>query len=303
MSWKKVLGFIFFLVAVGLLAFYWFIPVQELQIRGSGPKDSNFTMNSSLGTSMQFYKNMRYPESNISYRIENCPLQKSDDMKNAFSVIENRTILRFYPVNNSEEIFITCDSKAKLEGELFIAGEGGPVNITESGEFNVITKGAITLLRDSTCENPNVAIHELFHTLGFDHSKNEYNIMYPVSKCSQEIGQDTINFINEIYAIPSLPDLYFEDVSASMKGRYLDVVVSIRNIGLQESEKGKVIVYADDKPVKELELEPLEVGTGRFIYLTNILILQTSVNGIQLSIVYDYEELKKENNLIALDIK
>ena len=65
---------------------------------------------------MQFYNNMRFPEPRISYRIENCPLQKADDMKNAFFTIENKTILRFYPVSNNEEILVTCDSKAKFEG-------------------------------------------------------------------------------------------------------------------------------------------------------------------------------------------
>ncbi|MEK6912637.1 MAG: matrixin family metalloprotease [Nanoarchaeota archaeon] len=303
MSWKKVLGFIFFLVVIGLLTFYWFIPVQELQLRTSGPKDTNFTMNSSSEENMQFYNNMRFPEPRISYRIENCPLQKADDMKNAFFTIENKTILRFYPVSNNEEILVTCDSKAKFEGDLFIAGEGGPTNITQSGDFNVITKGAVTLLRDSTCENPNVAIHELLHVLGFDHSKNKNNIMYNLSKCNQEIGQDTINFIDEIYAIPSLPDLTFENASASMKGRYLDVNISIRNEGLKSSESGKITIYADNKSIKELELKSLPVGSGRLVYLTNILVVQTSVRELRLVINYNFEELKKENNLIALEIK
>ncbi len=303
MSWKKFLSVIFFVIVLGLLIFYWFIPLNKTDFGTYVPSNSNFTLNTSAEGGMQFYKNMRYPEPSISYRIENCPLQKEDNMKNAFSFIENETILNFYSVGSREEILVTCDSKAKFEGELFIAGEGGPTNITQSGDFNVISKGAITLLRDSTCENPNIAIHELLHTLGFDHSQNPDNVMYPVSKCNQEVGKDTINFINEIYAVPSLPDLSFENASASMKGRYLDVTMLVKNMGLKDSNGAKIIIYANNKSIKEIELESMSMGSGRFISLTNILVLQTNVSELRLSIEYGSEELKKENNVIRLEIK
>jgi len=303
MSWKTALGFIFFLFVIFLLVFYWFIPFGEIEFMTSGPGHSNFTLNSSAVESMQFYENLRYSELRISYRIEDCPLEKADEMRNAFKTIEDKTILTFYPVSNNEEILVTCESKTKFEGKFFVAGEGGPTNITQAGSFNVIHNGGIVLLRDSNCPNPNIAIHELLHALGFDHSKNPENIMYEISRCDQEIGQDTINVINELYSVPSLPDLSFEDASASMKGRYLDITMVVRNNGLKNSGNSKVIIYADNESVKELEIEPLVIGSGKQITFTNIFVMQTSVNEVKLSIEYGSEELKKENNIITLKIK
>ena len=303
MSWKTIFSLIFFLVVITLLLFYWFIPLEEINFEFSQPKNTNFTLNASLSENMQFYENMRYPSSDISYRIQDCPLKKSDDMKTAFNIIENKTLLNFYPVIANEEISVTCENKARVEGGLFIAGEGGPVNITRSENFNVIHKGSVLLIRESKCENPNIGIHELLHALGFDHSTNPNNIMYEVSKCNQEIGQDTINLLNWLYSFPSQPDLSFENASASMKGRYLDVSVTIKNNGLKESENTKIIIYADSKPLKEIELSSLEIGHGRIITLTNIFVLQRDIDELEFFINSDFEELNKDNNRITLEIK
>ena len=303
MSFKDVLSIVGIFVLMGLLFFYWFFPLSEIEFGSFSSGNSNFTTDNSSEKGMQFYSNMRYSESEISYRIEGCTLQKTDDMKGAFSRIGNLTILDFYPVESNEEILVTCDSKTKFDGDFFIAGEGGPTNITQAGEFNVIRNGGIVLIRESKCENPNVAIHELLHALGFDHSTNSENIMYEVSQCDQEIGQDIINFINEIYSIPSLPDLAFENASASMQGKYLDLEMTVRNLGLRSSENATVSIYADDKKIKEIETEAMPIGSGRRVNFENILVLQTNVRQIKLSIDYDLEELKKDNNVIRLEIK
>ena len=202
MGWKSILVSVIAVFLVLLLFFYWVFPLETIDFTFS-PKNSNFSLNSYGNESMQFYENMRYPSKDISYRIQGCTLQKADEMETAFDMIDNLTIINFYSVNNNEEISVTCDSKTRFEGDLFIAGEGGPINITKAGYFNVIQKGAITLIRESKCENPNVGIHELLHALGFDHSENPNNIMYPVSKCSQTIGQDISDMINELYSFQS----------------------------------------------------------------------------------------------------
>jgi hypothetical protein len=268
-------------------------------------KNSNFTLGSNIDSSsnFQFYPNMRYPSKEISYKINDCPLQKQDDMERAFRILENETLLNFFPVQSEEQISVTCDSKTKFDGNLFIAGEGGPSNITQTEIFNVILKGEILLLRDSKCSKPNVAIHELLHALGFDHSQNKNNIMYNISKCSQTIGQDTIDFINEIYLFPSFPDLAFENVSATKKGSYLDLNLTLRNNGLISSEKIKVIIFADGKNIEEINSEPLDVGFGRAIVLKNIFVLDRKINLLEIKIEYEPYELNKENNNIKLNLK
>ncbi|MCK4647719.1 matrixin family metalloprotease [Candidatus Pacearchaeota archaeon] len=302
MGWAKIIfGMIFTILVVSLLVFYWFIPRGSIDF-GMKSGNSNFSISSEY-EEMQFYKNMRFPTSQISYKILDCPLQKEDEMEHAFDIISELSVLDFYSVENDEEISVTCDSKTKMEEGLFIAGEGGPTNITQAGEFNVIFHGSILLIRESKCERPNIAIHELLHVLGFEHSSNPNNIMYYLSRCHQVIGEDTIGLINEIYSYPSHPDLVFENVSAQMQGRFLDVNISVRNNGLKNADMAKIIIYADEKKIKEIELESLQIGYGRKMVLGNVWIPQIVVNEIEFYIDYDGEELDKENNKIKLEIK
>ena len=301
MGEKGILSFFLVLLFVVLLFFYWFLPTNEIYFKMSGPSHSNFTLNSSFPEDMQFYENMRFPDSKISYKITDCPLNQKDEMERAFRIIEGTTLLNFYSVNSNEEISVTCNSTAKIEEGLFIAGEGGPTNITKTEKFAVILKGKILLIKESRCEEPAVAIHELLHVLGFDHSENSKNIMYPVSRCDQEIGEDTLGLINWLYDFPSLPDISFEQASASLRGRYLDVSTTVRNNGLKESENLTLIIYSENKKIKEFEIESLQIGVGRSLTLTNMLVL-SKVDELRIIIDYPYPELDKKNNEIILQI-
>ncbi len=301
MEWKVVLGAFFSLIAIALLIFYWFIPNNAEFFLGS-PSSSNFTLDNS--TEMQFYSNMRFPNSTISYKInQDCSLQKKNDMKRAFQIISQDTILEFYPINSNEEISVTCDEKNKIEGGMFIAGEGGPTKIISGEKFDVIFHGNILLIRDVKCERPNVAIHELLHVLGFNHSSNPNNIMYPVTKCSQVIGEDTLQLLNEIYSYPSQPDLSFENVHAKIEKRYLDINMSIRNNGLKKSENANVKIYLDDDFLKEVNLESIGIGEGITLSLSNVFVSKINIRELNLIIESDFEELEKENNKIKLKMK
>ncbi|MBI3622859.1 hypothetical protein HY212_02140 [Candidatus Pacearchaeota archaeon] len=302
MSWKIGLSLVFFIVVISILIVYWFVPLNTTEFI-SHFETGNGNFENLSNKTLQFYPNMRFLESTISYRIENCPLGKENDMQNAFDTISSLTSLNFYPVNSNEEIHVTCDSKARIEGGLFIAGEGGPVNITKSGEFNVIYNGKIQLLRDSNCPHPNIGIHELLHVLGFDHINNPKSIMYPVSSCDQEVDKEIIDIIDNLYSVLSYPDLELEDVSAVMHGKYLNTNLSLRNNGLKDASKSKILIYADTTLLKELDVDALPVGNGRIITLTNIWVAKLNVDKLRFFVEYPSPELKKENNEVVLDIK
>ena len=301
MGLKIFLSLVFIIVVLALLILYWFIPFSQTEflINSQSP---NFSIKVNE-EKLQFYDNMRFPSSEISYKIEDCTLQKTQNMLGAFEVISANTILNFYEVAKNEQITIYCDSKNKIEQGLFIAGEGGPTNITKAGEFNIITHGKILLIKESTCPKPNIAIHELLHVLGFDHVADPNNIMYEISRCNQEISPTTIDLINLLYAIPENPDLLFEDAYAIMNGKYLDINISIRNNGFADAPETKLIIYADNSAVKEFPIETLKIGHGRIISLTNIWVGQISVNTIKAEIKTSFNELKKENNEILLKVK
>lgn len=298
----KALGVIFVILVVILLGVYYFMPFKELEFEVH-QGNYNFSINESSLDNMQFYPNMRYPSKYISYKISNCSIKKKEDMRDAFDILENITILDFYPISSDEDISVTCDERARFEKNMFVAGEGGPRKIVKSGDYNVILSGMVLLIRDSSCKRPNIAIHELLHALGFKHSENPNNIMYNYTSCKQTIGEDIPALLDELYLIPSSPDLTFEGVSANMHGRYLDMNMTVRNVGLGESREAKIYIKMGESVLKEVELIELEIGGGRMISLSNLWVSKINIDEIILEINYDFDELDKENNNISLKIK
>jgi len=299
MRWKIFFSLIFFLIVVGLLIFYWFIPIGEIRFN-SGPSHSNFSVGNS--SEMQFYPNMRFPNKIISYKIYECGLKKENDMQDAFEIISEKTSLVFNEIENEEEISVTCSEKVKMDEGLFIAGEGGPTKIIQTNLFNVILKGKILLIRDSSCSTPNIAIHELLHVLGFEHSENSNNIMYYTSKCGQTIGDDIIDLINELYKTQSYPDLTFTNVSANVRGTYLDSEINVKNNGLAVSESAEILIYADDKLIKTLELKSIDIGARLKMDLKNAWMSKRNPDKLKFVINSDFSEIDKLNNEIVLDV-
>jgi hypothetical protein len=298
MGWKSLTAIIALLIIILLMSFY-FMPFNHLNFSATG--NSNFSL--SGNSELQYYPNLRFAETNIPYRISDCSLPKKNEMESAFEIIENITPLKFYPVEADEKISITCQNKNQVENGLFIAGEGGPTNIIVTGEFYVVDFGEVLLIKESDCPHPNIAIHELLHVLGFKHSANPENIMYNITNCDQTIGDDTIQMINELYSIPSYPDLVFENVSAIVKGRFLDVNATIKNVGLKDAPASTMEIYIDDTLIKEVNLGSIQFGQGLVIDLKNVLISQLNINTLTLIIESNFNEISKENNKIELEIK
>ena len=303
MGWGTLISTIFILFVIILLVIYWFFPLNTI-VFDMKPENSNFSLAGTYNQSdMQFYPNMRYPDSSISYKINNCPLQKKNEMETAFDIISEVTVLNFYPVESKERISVSCDDKNIVEAGLFIAGEGGPTKIIAGDRFNVILNGKILLIRESKCEKPNIAIHELLHALGFDHSLNPNNVMFNITKCEQTLGDDIPNLINELYSVPSYADLEFIEISAKMNGKYLDVNMTIKNNGLKDSGEAFIEMYADDKPIKQINLSPIKIGEGKILTLSNVWVPKISVEELKFIINTTFNELEKENNKRILKIK
>ncbi len=302
---RMLTGILFILIAVFLLWNYWFVPFNEFSLSKTKKTSSEFLTENITESKMQFYDNMRFPNKEISYKIDRCPLQKEDEMEHAFKIIENLTVLEFYPVAKNEEITVTCGQKVKIEEDFFIAGEGGPTDITKSGQLKVITHGRILLLRESQCPDPVIPIHELLHVLGFVHSPNPKNIMHNFSSndCDQEIGEEIPKLLNNLYSIPSRPDLVIIEAIPKIDGRYLNANITIRNQGLKESPKSKIVIYEDEKKLYDAEIEKLEIGYGTKIMLKNIKLERFSFKEIIFNIESNSTELETSNNKIIFEKK
>jgi hypothetical protein len=295
MGFKIILTIISILVLISLLFFY-FLPFNTINfISNSG--DSNFTLTSE---EMQYYPEMRFPSNEITNQISNCDLQKQNEMQSAFSIMENLTSLKFNSVSSNEEISIKCEERNRYDNGMFIAGEGGPTNISVAGDFYIIYNGEILLIKNSDCSKPNIALHELFHVLGFKHSTNPNNIMYNITSCNQIISDDMIQLINKLYSVPSYPDLAFGNVSAVMNGRFLFLNVTVINKGLSKSGKSTIEVYANENLIKEISVDKLDAGNGEIINLGNIFVSQVNINELNLEIKTNFSEINKDNNKIKL---
>ena len=87
MGWKAFFSFLFVLFSLLLLTFYWFIPMDENQFQFL-EKNSNFSLNNYDQNNIQFYENMRFPDNEISYKIDSeCTIQKRYDMEKAFEIL------------------------------------------------------------------------------------------------------------------------------------------------------------------------------------------------------------------------
>ena len=286
------------LLGVGAYFVYMNLPTEEERFEEfSAELDYNFSGN------MQFYPDMRYRDERISYWIEpTCSPEKRESAETAFSIIEEKTVLDFY-YEIGGEIGILCSNvqpEPEEEGH-FVAGEGGPSEIINASRYNVILSGRAALYRDNLCDKPNVAIHEILHTLGFDHVSDENSIMYPVTNCEQEIDSSVIEEIDRLYSVSGEADLLVEGVSASKSGRYLNFNITIANYGLKDVDSSRLNVYEGGKSVKEFDMGEIGIGSKKIFSVENLGISR-SAKEVEFEVVYEGDEIDKGNNVVMLSL-
>ncbi len=251
----------------------------------------------------QFYNNMRYPDRTITYTIApECNFKKQEDIAGAFAALESKTVLKFIQSNGGEINFL-CSNVAASPDEAghFIAGEGGPSKIVDAGRFSVILSGKISLYRPEKCQTPQVAIHEILHSLGFDHNGNKKSILYPITECDQEIDQYLIDNINTLYAFDSKSDLVVTSAQASKSGAYLDFVANVSNQGLKDSPGADLLVFANGKQIDKFAIGKMGIGIVSTLKVSNIA-LGGNPDKIEFVVESSEEELSKDNNRVEISL-
>lgn len=246
----------------------------------------------------QFYPNLRFRDREINYFISSvCLEEKIKIIEKAFEIIENLTILDFNSENSNPEIFILCSdlSPTAEEENHFIAGEGGPSKIINASKYNVIFSSRVSLYRGDNCENPNVAIHEIFHALGFDHNANPQSIMYNVSNCNQKIDQSLVKEIEVLYSVESLPDLVITEIVASKEAVYLNANITVMNIGLKDSLKSTILLYWNDEKIREINISDVEIGIRKTLKLENLRVSR-GLDSLKVQIKTAEREISDKNN-------
>jgi hypothetical protein len=249
----------------------------------------------------QFSENMRYPSKKISYTIDEiCDSNKKEQVLEAFRILEVKTILEFYPSQIGEIKILCSDIPPVSENEdYFIAGEGGPASVLNTSIYDVILEGKISLFRQERCNDlPIVALHEILHSLGFEHNDNPGSVLYPTLECDQEIDDYIIEDLNDLYEQDSASDLKIEKVEASKSGKYLDFYIEVLNQGLISAKDVPLTIYHDEEAVEfddgknYVNLGEIGVGVKKILNVTNAKISRSSEN---LRFVIDVE-----NNIVEL---
>lgn len=259
--------------------------------------ENNITISSNIE---QFYPNMRFNHNNILYEFSNnCNEERKERMKKAFSVLQEKTkIILFQENKDKADIIISCtEEDLKKEENVFIAGEGGPSKFINSTVYPLILEGKIFLYQNVNCKSPLLELHEILHTLGFKHLNKKDSVMYPYSDCSQELGEEYISYLKELYSIQPTSDIYFEKANISIKGNYLNLELELRNKGNLDANSITLEVYADSKKIKDLELLNMNAGEGKTLSVENILLPSSNPKEIKLIIKYDVPEFDKANNI------
>jgi subtilase family serine protease len=117
------------------------------------------------------------------------------------------------------------------------------------------------------------------------------------------IGNEIPKLLNNLYEIPSHPDLSLEEGEARIRGKYLDLNVTIKNRGLVASQKAELKIYVDEEEIKVIDIEPLKVGKGIKFSTKNTWISKISIDKIKIIISSDMEEINKDNNELLLTVK
>ena len=291
------------IVFIGFMAYLLYINVPGSPENLNFKIERNKIVNMSYAEVQQFYPNMKFNHNLISYSVDTgCEQQKKDRMESAFNEIAIAVgVISFIEKSDNADVLVLCSINEKAvpsKENYFIAGEGGAKEIVPTGKYNVITEGVVLLYGDKNslnCKEPNIEIHEIMHVLGFNHSSNPDSLMYAfLESCSQKIDDSIIKELKRLYSEENLPELYFDDVSAVKKGRYLDFNLTIRNSGDADAYAVKYSIFDDGELVETKTVEDIKYGAGIVVHIENFKLIHRDPSEIKF--VIDSENAIKESD-------
>jgi hypothetical protein len=308
MGWGDVLLLIVLVALLGFAGKFFYQEYYDISsLAESYVADNSKSVEGLTQQSKQFYPGMRFPEKNIGYEFaDECDDVRKENVRRAFEIIDEKSVLSFSEDSGSEKVYVLCSKIApKAEDkDHFIAGEGGSTKILNASKFYIIKEAQIALYRDEKCETPNIALHEILHALGFDHNSNEESILYPITSCNQEIDDDIINSINNIYNIRSLPDLAIMKIDLNKTGKYLNFEMVLGNQGLQDYGKSVLKVYGDEEKIGKFDIDKIEIGHSKVFSVTNLRV-SNDLKIVRFEVESDssLNELETGNNQASISLK
>jgi hypothetical protein len=127
--------------------------------------------------------------------------------------------------------------------------------------------------------------------------------MYPITECNQEMNDDMIQAIDQLYGIKTSPDLGIEFVKANQTGKFLNFYITISNYGLRDASDASLEIFADDQSVREFELGSIKLGTKKFLNVQNMKIDESNTEIVKFVLNLKDDDLYKDNDFAELYLK